>query len=62
MTECKSPYVGFKEAALRSGLSVYFWRQAVANNRVPHIRSGKKFYIDYDRAIERLRGGEVIGG
>lgn len=54
-----TPYVGFREAAARSGLSVYFWRKAVAEGRVPHIRSGTKIFIDYERAIERLRDGET---
>lgn len=54
-----TPYVGFKEAAARSGLSVYFWRRAVAEGRVPHIRSGTKIFIDYERAIAKLREGET---
>lgn len=54
-----TPYVGFKEAAARSGLSVYFWRKAVAEGRVPHIRSGTKIFIDYERAIAKLREGET---
>ncbi len=54
-----TPYVGFKEAAARSGLSIYFWRRAVAEGRVPHIRSGTKIFIDYERAIAKLREGET---
>ncbi len=54
-----TPYVGFKEAAARSGLSVYFWRKAVAEGRVPHIRSGTKIFIDYECAIAKLREGET---
>ena len=54
-----TPYVGFKEAAARSGLSVYFWRRAVAEGRVPHIRSGTKIFIDYEHAIAKLREGET---
>lgn len=54
-----TPYVGFKEAAARSGLSVYFWRKAVAEGRVPHIRSGTKIFIDYERAFAKLREGET---
>lgn len=50
-----TPYVGFKEAAMRSGLSIYFWRKAVAEGRIPHIRSGTKIFIDYERAIDKLR-------
>lgn len=53
------PFVGFKDAAAQSGLSIYFWRKAVAAGLVPHIRSGNKVYIDYERAIAKIRGGEI---
>lgn len=53
------PFVGFKDAAAQSGLSVYWWRKAVADNRVPYIRSGNKVYIDFERAIAKIREGEA---
>lgn len=55
----RTPFVYYKEASARSGLSVHWWRQAVANNLVPYIRSGNKVYIDYERAIAKIREGEV---
>lgn len=55
----RTPFVTFKEAATLSGLSVYWWRQAVANSLVPYIRSGNKVYIDYERALEKIREGEA---
>lgn len=48
-------FVGFKDAARLSGLSVYFWRKAVADGIAPHIKSGHKIYIDYQSAIEKIR-------
>lgn len=48
-------FVSIKEAAELSGLPVYFWRHAVANGTVYFIKSGSKYYIDYNRSLERLR-------
>jgi hypothetical protein len=48
-------FVSIRDAAKLSGLSVHFWRKAIAEGRVYFIRSGTKFYVDFDRSIERLR-------
>lgn len=42
-----------------SGLSQYFVRSLVAEQRIPFIRSGVKVYIDTERALDILRGKEV---
>lgn len=54
-----TPFVTIKEAAALSGLSTYFWRQAVSGGVIPHIKSGNKFYVDYERALNVIRGGEA---
>lgn len=43
---------GFSEI---SGLSQYFVRGLVAENKIPFIRSGVKVYIDTERALAVLR-------
>ena len=50
--------VGIKEAAELSGLPQHFWRKKLAAGNIPHLRSGNKFYIDYERALAKLRGDE----
>lgn len=53
------PFLTLKECANESGIALYWWRQAVKNNHVPFFRSGNKFYVDYDKAIEKIRGGLI---
>ena len=53
-----TPYCTIAEAAARSGLSVYFWRQLVRADKVPYIRSGSKYYINYPGAMEALHQEE----
>lgn len=55
----RTPFVSIREAAALSGLSVYWWRQAVANNRVPYLKSGAKIFIDYEKALTAIRDSEV---
>lgn len=48
---------GFSEV---SGLSQYFIRGLVAENKIPFIRSGVKVYIDTERALSMLRSKEGV--
>lgn len=59
MKNTAKPFVTVKEAAEASGMSVHFWRKGLAQGWVPHVKSGNKFYIDYQRAISILRGEET---
>ncbi len=52
-------FVGIREAAELSGLPQHFWRKELAAGNIPHLRSGNKFYIDYERALAKLRGDEM---
>ena len=51
------PFASIKEFAAISGLSIYFVRQLIQENRIPFIRSGTKYYIDTEKALSVLRGG-----
>ena len=44
-------YCTIREAAARSGLSQYLWRQLVRHGTVPAIRSGTKYLINYPAAM-----------
>ena len=55
-----TPFKTLKQCAQDSGISLYWWRMAVKNNRVPYFRSGNKFYVDYDAALEKIRTGEAV--
>lgn len=56
--ENQVPFVSVRQAATRSGLSIFFWRQAIASGRVPFIKSGAKIYVDFEPAMRILRGEE----
>ena len=56
MSNEHKPFVSIREFAEISGLSTHFVRKAVSQNKLPHIRSGVKIYIDTERALEILRG------
>lgn len=51
-TTTTTPYCTLKEAASRSGLSEYIWRQYVRQGIVPYISSGIKYYVNYPAALE----------
>lgn len=50
------PFKTINECAAESGISRYWWRAAVQNKAVPCFRSGKKYYIDYEAALDKIRG------
>lgn len=47
-----------KEMAQLTGLSYSFLRQLCLQNKIIHIRTGKKYLINYDRFIDYLNTGE----
>ena len=51
------PFVSIREFAVASGLSVYFVRQLIQENKIPFIRSGTKYYVNTEKALSILRGG-----
>ena len=59
MVNTNKPFASIKEFAATSGLSVYFVRQLIQENKIPFIRSGTKYYINTEKALSILRGGEA---
>lgn len=55
-------FLPLKRCAEESGIALYWWRLAVKNNWVPNFKSGNKYYVEYEEAINRIRdrmsGGE----
>lgn len=47
-------YCTISEAAQRSGLSQYMWRQMVREGEVPYLSSGTKYMINYPAAMRAL--------
>lgn len=59
MESINKPFSTVKGFAAISGLSVYFVRQLIQENRIPFIRSGTKYYVNTEKALSILRGGEA---
>lgn len=57
MVNTNKPFASIKEFAATSGLSVYFVRQLIQENKIPFIRSGTKYYINTEKALSILQGG-----
>ena len=57
MANINKPFSTVKQFAAISGLSIYFVRQLIQEDRIPFIRSGTKYYIDTEKALSVLRGG-----
>ena len=55
----KPIYYVLKDCAAVSGLSLWFWRKFAAENPEFIVKSGNKIYVDFERAMSKLRGGEV---
>ena len=47
-----------KEAASKTGLAVHYLRQSCLNNKIVHIRCGKRILINGDKLIEFLNIGD----
>ena len=59
MANINKPFSTVRQFAAISGLSVYFVRQLILENKIPFIRSGTKYYINTEKALSILRGGEA---
>lgn len=47
-----------KECVKRTGMPYHYIRNLCLNNEVIHVRSGKKFFVNYENLCERLNRGE----
>lgn len=57
MTNDNKPFLKIPDAAKVTGLSIYFLRHGVIDGSVPHVRSGKTYYINIPALLKKL--GEV---
>lgn len=46
------------ETAKLTGLAKYYIRQLALNNKIKHVRAGKKILINIEKLIEYLNNGE----
>lgn len=51
-------YISIKQASDKTGLSYYYLRQLVLDNKVEHINSGVKYLINEDALSEYLLNSE----
>lgn len=51
------PFMKIPEAAKATGLSTYFLRHGVIDGSIPHVKSGKTYYINVPALLQQL--GEV---
>lgn len=48
--------VTIKEAAERTGLANFYIRQLCLQNKIIHVKAGRKYLINFDKLIEFLNG------
>lgn len=50
----EKPYLTIKETCKATGLSLYFIKQRLAENRCPHIMSGNRHLINVPLFLQQL--------
>lgn len=61
-TRHEEPYQKIADACQTTGLSQFFLRKGCRDGSVPHVRSGRTYYIDVPALLEKLSinsSGEV---
>lgn len=53
-TRHEEPYQKIADACQTIGLSQFFLRKGCRDGTVPHIRSGRTYYIDVPALLEKL--------
>lgn len=61
------PYQKILDACRTTGLSQYYLRKGCRDGRVPHIRSGKTYYVNVPALLDKLatqmdKGSKFIEG
>lgn len=54
MTEVNTPFQKIDEACATTGLSKFFLRNGCKDGTVPHIKSGRTYYIDVPALLKKL--------
>ena len=49
-----TPFMKIKEACIKTGLSQCYLRQGCINGTIPHIQSGKTYYINVPALLRML--------
>lgn len=49
-----TPFCSISEAARRTGLSTYFFRQGVKDGSIPHIKSGRSIFVNLAKWNEEV--------
>lgn len=47
-----TPFMNIKDACAKTGLSQYFLRQGCKNGTIPHIKTGKIYYINVPALLQ----------
>lgn len=55
--QTNKPFLKITEAAKVTGLSCYFLRHGVIDGSVPHVKSGKTYYINVPALLQKLGEG-----
>lgn len=59
----ETPFATIPNAVKRTGLSAYYLRDGCKSGTVPHIKSGKRFFINVPELMRKLneesKGGNV---
>lgn len=50
----ESMFMNLADACKATGVSTYYLRRGCINGSVPHIKSGKKFYVNVPALLEKL--------
>lgn len=63
----EQPYQRIPEACRTTGLSQHYLRLGCRDGTVPHIRSGKTYYINIPALLDKLaaqqdKGSKAVGG
>lgn len=51
--------ITIKETATRTGLSYEFIRKLCLNNEIVHVRTGKRYLVNFNRFIDYLNEGSI---
>lgn len=52
-------YQSIKDTIKTTGLSEFFLRKLLKANKLPHIKSGTKVFVNVPQLLEKLERGEV---
>lgn len=57
----KTPFMKIPDACRITGLSQYYLRQGCKNGTIPHVMSGRVYFINVPKLLEQLGVAEESG-